>query len=145
MSVIQISSDPDFQYPADRWRTRPHVGTSESSGHQLLKPMRTMWNLRGALGRQAFLNLEIQAKRMGGVFFHFGQCKVPEGRTISAPLGWMLSKSSRELLDSYASGRCGNAGQIERLKACLRSPEPGCDRIGQAKEVEPSSVIYVLR
>jgi hypothetical protein len=93
-----------------------------------------MMNLRGALGRQAFLNLEAQAKRMGGAYFHFGQCMVSAGYSTHAPLGWVLSNSSRQLLDAYSAGQCGNAGQIEAVKACLNSPEPGCDERGKGEK-----------
>jgi hypothetical protein len=133
--VIQISSDPEFQYPPHGWRGHPYAGTSEPGGHQILKPMRTMQNLRGALGRQAFLNLKAQTERMGGAYFHFGQCTVPGGSSTRAPLGWVLSKSSRELLDAYSSGQCGNAGQIKRVEACLKSPKPGCNQIGKSESL----------
>ncbi|MGH6826141.1 hypothetical protein [Methyloceanibacter sp.] len=132
--VIQITSDPDFSRSQDGWRGEPYAGTSGPGGHQLFMPMRTMMNLRGALGRQAFVNLEAQAKRMGGAYFHFGQCMLPAGHSTHAPLGWLLSDSSRQLLDAYSAGQCGNAGQIEAVKACLESPGLGCDQTGKREK-----------
>jgi hypothetical protein len=105
--VIQITSDPDFEWWKDNLRGRLDPGNREPGGHQLVMPLRTYLGLRGSYGRQAMLGLKSLAER-DGIYVHFDQCK--SGATGGgAPLAWVISNKAQRLLRSLLPDEKGDA------------------------------------
>jgi hypothetical protein len=95
--VIQITSDPDFEWWKDNLRGHLDPGNLEPGGHQLVMPLRTYLGLRGSYGRQAMLGLRSLAEREG-IYIHFDQCKSATG--AGAPLAWVISNKTQQSLRS---------------------------------------------
>jgi hypothetical protein len=94
--VIQITSDPDFEWWKDTLRGHLDPGNREPGGHQLVMPLRTYLGLRGSYGRQAMLGLWSLAER-DGRYIHFDQCKNGSAGS-GAPLGWVISSKTQKML-----------------------------------------------
>jgi hypothetical protein len=94
--VIQITSDPDFNWSDDDLRGHLDPGKTAPGGHQLVMPLRTYLGLRGSYGRQSMLGLISLAKREGR-YIHFDQCNrgVAGG---GAPLAWVISGQAQQSL-----------------------------------------------
>jgi hypothetical protein len=132
--VIQITSDPDFEWWKDTLRGHLDPGIMEPGGHQLIMPLRTYLGLRGSYGRQAMLGLWSLAER-DGRYIHFDQCKNGSAGS-GAPLGWVISSKTQKLLRSLLqegnseAGRKGdseamscrekNAASFTRVEHCLK-------------------------
>jgi hypothetical protein len=105
--VIQITSDPDFEWWKDNLRGHLDPGNREPGGHQLVMPLRTYLGLRGSYGRQAMLGLKSLAER-DGIYVHFDQCK--SGATGGgAPLAWVISNKAQQFLRSLLPDEKGDS------------------------------------
>ena len=105
--VIQITSDPDFEWWKDTLRGHLDPGNMEPGGHQLVMPLRTYLGLRGSYGRQAMLGLWSLAER-DGRYIHFDQCKNGSAGS-GAPLGWVISSKTQKLLRSLLQEKAGDS------------------------------------
>jgi hypothetical protein len=166
--VIQITSDPDFEWWKDSLRGHLDPGNREPGGHQLVMPLRTYLGLRGSYGRQAMLGLKSLAER-DGIYVHFDQCK--SGATGGgAPLAWVISNKAQQDLrrllpdekgdseanpketedskgDPEAKGdseailetcRQNNAASFARVKACMEKVN-GAECLGKKAGQSPNT------
>jgi hypothetical protein len=126
--VIQITSNaslPPLTAAADG-RLLP--GDEEPGGHQVLEPLQTIANIRGATGTQTRAALAARAHRLDGVYVHFRLCKQVDGRR-GAPLAWVLSAESQGELKSMTDRdyeTCPNKAAFAAVRECLANPVPGC-------------------
>ncbi|MDG4574877.1 MAG: hypothetical protein P9C36_05480 [Defluviicoccus sp.] len=142
--VIQISSDPDIEgdaalplcaashpplaradEPGDE-RLKPKLPAASNAVNEVSAPIRGLLNTRGARGQLAAKELCHQiagiTQQPGAVagsdprFFHFRLCARED--YPKPPLGWALSKRTRENLATHFDA-CGNKQQFCRLVAAL--------------------------
>ena len=119
--VILISNEPvDLRYldarldsAPDNKKIKPFPG-----GNEVLSPLLTMLNTRGARGEHAMVTTGWHVG--SNHFLHFGLCR--DGK-VKIPLGWVLSGAVRNAMDQQLhSNTCGpftNQAHLDAIKRAL--------------------------
>jgi hypothetical protein len=140
INMIIIRNDPAAPRLCDGSREgslepRPHAALND-----LLSPVRALLNTRTARGRLAELDAAGQVARWaadapectGGCVFEFAL--TPAADDVEAPLGWSLSRASREAMDRQLEAHAVELACIEELvrtgrcrnpPPCELGPRPG--------------------
>lgn len=119
--VILISNEPvDLRYLDTRLDSAPDNKNIKPfpAGNEVLSPLMTMVNTRGARGEHAMVTTGWHVG--SNHFLHFGLCR--DGK-VKIPLGWVLSGAVREAMDQQLhSNACGpftNQVHLDVIKSAL--------------------------
>ncbi len=106
--IVQISNDVDAVLPGDA-AGDPLLGESPRYLGELLSPLRSLLNTRGARGTEERLRLRALARERGWPYLHFRLCDGGGGAepaadpqdAVSPPLGWVLSSAAQATIDDH--------------------------------------------
>lgn len=123
--VIHISNEPvnpsagpdTLQAAPENPGTAPHRWLNE-----VLSPLWTLLNTRGARG--AYARETVRWHVGPDNFLHFGLCR----RSANVPLGWVLSRTTREHMEDALTGK--------KCDAVPAGPEPIFDNPGNLKKID---------
>ncbi len=119
--VILISNEPvDLRYQNIRLESAPDNKRAKPfrAGNEVLSPLLTMLNTRGARGEHAMVT---SSWHVGSDhFLHFGLCRDGD---VKIPLGWVLSGAVRKAMDEQLhSDACGpftNQAHLDTIKRAI--------------------------